>query len=129
MQGASTIMEVPWSLYRTFVIEHRHGFNKQTLSLFFADVAKGIALGAVLMPPVIVAVTRILQVWEQCLCGLGEGHGQCRLCMWEDGLTAWMRGHLPTQLLRAGGCVCMTVVVEVVRAPRTVHCITKPALG
>mmetsp|Transcript_22614 Transcript_22614/g.67349 ORF Transcript_22614/g.67349 Transcript_22614/m.67349 type:complete len:451 (-) Transcript_22614:668-2020(-) len=62
LTGASTIMEVPWSLYRTFVIEHRHGFNKQTLSLFFADVAKGIALGAVLMPPVIVAVTRILQV-------------------------------------------------------------------
>lgn len=30
----------PFSLYSTFVIEQRHGFNKQTLSLFFMDKIK-----------------------------------------------------------------------------------------
>lgn len=58
-------MEVPWSLYKTFVIEARHGFNKQTLSLFFSDIAKSVLLGAVLVPPVVAAVTWILMVSGQ----------------------------------------------------------------
>lgn len=37
-----TIEGIPWSLYSTFVIEERHGFNKQTLSLFFADMVKSV---------------------------------------------------------------------------------------
>lgn len=40
MQLSSTITELPWNLYSTFVVEERHGFNKQTLSLFFSDVFK-----------------------------------------------------------------------------------------
>ena len=36
----STVTELPWGLYSTFVIEQRHGFNKQTLGLFLSDVAK-----------------------------------------------------------------------------------------
>lgn len=27
----SMVMELPWNLYMTFVIEERHGFNKQTI--------------------------------------------------------------------------------------------------
>lgn len=34
------IVELPFSLYSTFVIEERHGFNKQTLGIFFADKVK-----------------------------------------------------------------------------------------
>lgn len=33
---------LPWSAYFTFVIEQRHGFNKQTASLFFMDKVKGV---------------------------------------------------------------------------------------
>jgi STE24 endopeptidase len=33
---------IPWGLYFTFVIEERHGFNKQTLSLFFIDIFKSV---------------------------------------------------------------------------------------
>lgn len=32
-----TIIGLPFSFYSTFVVEERHGFNKQTLGLFFAD--------------------------------------------------------------------------------------------
>ncbi len=39
------VMGVPWSLYSTFVIEERHGFNKQTLGLFFSDMIKSVSGG------------------------------------------------------------------------------------
>lgn len=32
-----TLIGLPFSLYSTFVVEAKHGFNKQTLGLFFAD--------------------------------------------------------------------------------------------
>lgn len=32
-----TLVGLPFSLYSTFVVEERHGFNKATLGLFFAD--------------------------------------------------------------------------------------------
>jgi hypothetical protein len=35
----STVIGIPFSLYYTFVIEERHGFNKQTLGGFFKDMA------------------------------------------------------------------------------------------
>ncbi len=44
---------MPLSLYSTFVIEARHGFNNQTLSLFISDTIKSLLLMAVLGVPVI----------------------------------------------------------------------------
>ena len=31
----STITSLPWSLYSTFVVEERHGFNKQVKEIFY----------------------------------------------------------------------------------------------
>jgi len=45
---ASTLVGVPFRLYATFVIEERFGFNRTTLGTFFADLAKGLLLGAIL---------------------------------------------------------------------------------
>jgi CAAX prenyl protease N-terminal, five membrane helices len=39
-----TIKGTPWSMYFTFVIEQRHGFNKQTLGLFVVDMLKSVRL-------------------------------------------------------------------------------------
>jgi STE24 endopeptidase len=39
-----TITSLPFELYSTFQIEKKHGFNKQTLSLFFSDKIKGLGL-------------------------------------------------------------------------------------
>ncbi|KAI8969992.1 peptidase family M48-domain-containing protein [Mycotypha africana] len=47
----STITNLPFSLYSTFVIEERHGFNKQTIGLYFTDLIKQQILMAVLMYP------------------------------------------------------------------------------
>lgn len=49
----SGALDLPFSLYSTFVIEERFGFNKMTLHLWLIDMAKGIALGAVLGLPLL----------------------------------------------------------------------------
>ncbi|THU73215.1 hypothetical protein C4D60_Mb04t20460 [Musa balbisiana] len=55
------IMDLPFSLYSTFVIEARHGFNKQTIWLFFRDMFKGICLSILLGPPIVSAIVFIVQ--------------------------------------------------------------------
>lgn len=45
---ASGALSLPFDLYETFVLEQRHGFNRQTLRGFLADRGKGLLLGAVL---------------------------------------------------------------------------------
>jgi STE24 endopeptidase len=42
------ILSLPFSVYRTFVIEERFGFNKTTAQTFILDLAKGLVIGALL---------------------------------------------------------------------------------
>lgn len=44
----SDILTTPFSLYQTFVIEERFGFNKSTIKIFFTDKLKGWLMMAVL---------------------------------------------------------------------------------
>jgi len=46
------LIELPLSLYQTFVIEQRFGFNKMTLRLWLADLLKSALLGALLGLPI-----------------------------------------------------------------------------
>ncbi|KAI9290052.1 peptidase family M48-domain-containing protein [Umbelopsis sp. AD052] len=57
----STVLSLPVSLYSTFVVEERHGFNKQSLSLFVTDLLKGHAIGAVIGLPLVAAFLWIIQ--------------------------------------------------------------------
>ena len=52
----SSVVDLPFSLYRTFVIEGRFGFNRMSLRLFALDLAKAVALGALLGIPLIFVV-------------------------------------------------------------------------
>ncbi len=52
----SGILDLPVSLFRQFVIEARYGFNRMTLGLFFADLAKQTLLGIAIGAPLILAV-------------------------------------------------------------------------
>ena len=52
----SAIIDLPFSLYRQFVIEARFGFNRMSLGLFFADLVKQSLIGLVIGAPVILAV-------------------------------------------------------------------------
>ena len=44
----SYLASIPFSVYHTFVIEERYGFNKTTLTTFIADLLKGFVLTALL---------------------------------------------------------------------------------
>ncbi len=52
----SGILGIPASLYRTFVIEEKFGFNKMTLKTFFVDMLKGTVLGLVLGTPLLALI-------------------------------------------------------------------------
>jgi len=49
----SSVIDLPFALYRTFVIEARFGFNRTSLALFLADLAKQAVLGALLLVPLV----------------------------------------------------------------------------
>ncbi|CAN0884361.1 CAAX prenyl protease 1 homolog [Linum grandiflorum] len=57
----SQITDLPFSLYSTFVIEARHGFNKQTIWMFIRDLFKGMLLAVTLGPPIVAAIILIVQ--------------------------------------------------------------------
>jgi STE24 endopeptidase len=46
------LLDLPFSLYQTFVIEERFGFNKMTLRLWLLDLVKGVLLGAAIGLPI-----------------------------------------------------------------------------
>jgi STE24 endopeptidase len=52
----SALVDLPLGLWRQFVIEARFGFNRMTVGLFFADLAKNALVGAVIGAPAILAV-------------------------------------------------------------------------
>jgi len=55
-----TITSLPFELYSTFEIEKKHGFNKQTLGLFFMDKLKGLVLSAVFGGPFVALLLKII---------------------------------------------------------------------
>jgi STE24 endopeptidase len=46
------LLELPFSLYQTFVIEERFGFNKITWKLWLGDLVKGVVLGTLIGLPI-----------------------------------------------------------------------------
>jgi len=56
------VIGLPASLYRTFRIEARFGFNKLTWPLWFADLAKGAALTVLIGGPLLLAVLWLMDV-------------------------------------------------------------------
>ena len=55
------LVDLPMSLYQTFVLEQKFGFNKMTWKLWFSDSLKGLALGLVLGVPLIAMVLWLMQ--------------------------------------------------------------------
>ncbi len=47
------IVHLPFSVYSSFVIEHKYGFNKMTFPLFLSDLLKGTVISVVIAFPVL----------------------------------------------------------------------------
>lgn len=59
------ILNLPWSLYSTFVLEEKFGFNRSTPKLFFMDLTKGLLLGSALGIPLLYGSLFIFQTAGQ----------------------------------------------------------------
>lgn len=56
-----TVTGLPFELYSTFRIEKKHGFNKQTLGLFFGDKIKSLFLSCLIGGPFISLLLKIIK--------------------------------------------------------------------
>lgn len=54
------VVGIPFDLYKTFVIEERHGFNKSTLGVFAVDKLKELALYFTILPVVFYGFSFVL---------------------------------------------------------------------
>ncbi len=57
----SSLIDIPASLYSTFVIEEKFGFNKTSLKTFFVDMFKGTALSLVIGVPLIMLILWLME--------------------------------------------------------------------
>ena len=56
----SGLIDLPLSLYQTFVVEERFGFNKMTWRLWLADALKGLLVGALIGLPIAALILWIM---------------------------------------------------------------------
>ncbi|KAF7558061.1 hypothetical protein G7046_g5891 [Stylonectria norvegica] len=57
----SQLLRLPGSIYNTFVLEEKFGFNKQTPKLFITDLLKSQLLTFILAPPILAGFLKIIQ--------------------------------------------------------------------
>jgi len=57
----SSLLDIPSSLYSSFVLEEKFGFNKLTLKVFFMDMLKGAALSIAIGIPLILLVLWLME--------------------------------------------------------------------
>jgi STE24 endopeptidase len=60
----SSLLGLPFEIYRTFVLEERFGFNRTTPGTFLGDHLKGLALSALLGLPVFALIVWLFARWE-----------------------------------------------------------------
>ncbi|CAB4016059.1 CAAX prenyl protease 1 homolog [Paramuricea clavata] len=57
----SLITGIPWAIYSTFVIEERHGFNKQTFGFFVKDTIKKFIVSMIIGLPIMAGLIYIIK--------------------------------------------------------------------
>jgi STE24 endopeptidase len=57
----SAMLDLPFSIYSTFVIEEKFGFNRTTVKTFITDMIKGSLLGAVIGIPLLYVILWLME--------------------------------------------------------------------
>ncbi len=70
-----SVLALPFSVYATFIIEERFGFNRTTWSTYLTDLLKGLALALLLGTPLLAAILAFFQygganAWLYCWIGV-----------------------------------------------------------
>jgi len=58
----ASLIDLPFSIYRTFVLEQKFGFNRITIKTFVGDLLKEILLTLILMLPLIYAILFLMNI-------------------------------------------------------------------
>ncbi|NOR41859.1 MAG: M48 family metalloprotease [Gammaproteobacteria bacterium] len=57
----SSMLELPFSIYSTFVIEEKFGFNRTTIKTFITDMVKGSLLGLIIGVPLLYVILWLME--------------------------------------------------------------------
>jgi len=57
----SSLLELPFSVYHTFVIEEKFGFNRTTVKTFITDMVKGSLLGLIIGVPLLYVILWLME--------------------------------------------------------------------
>ncbi|KAJ2759759.1 zinc metalloprotease, partial [Coemansia nantahalensis] len=60
--AVSTVLSLPFDVYSTFVVERKHGFNKQTWGLFVSDAVKSFLLVVIFGGPLVAVFLWVIGV-------------------------------------------------------------------
>jgi len=58
----NTVVGLPISIYSTFVLEEKHGFNKQTVGFYIKDFFKKNLVSIAITSPIVGLIVKIVQV-------------------------------------------------------------------
>jgi len=75
-QPITSIPTIPLSLYRHFVLEEKHGFNKMTLGTYLLDGVKEWAVGVVIVGPLMAGLIKLIRYAGDGF--VGESMSGCR---------------------------------------------------
>lgn len=95
------VLDLPFALYRTFVLEQRFGFNKTTVSLWFKDLLKSTVLGALIGLPIITLVLWMMgatgSLWWLWTWGLWMGFNLLMLLVYPTWIAPWFNQFKPLE--------------------------------
>ena len=60
----TNIIELPFSLYKTFILENKYGFNKMTIKLWCFDLLKSTVIGLIFLTPVLYLLLYFLKTFH-----------------------------------------------------------------
>ena len=58
-----SILQLPFSIYHTFVIEARYGFNRTTPKTFILDIIRGTVVGIIIGAPILALLIHLFDQW------------------------------------------------------------------
>lgn len=97
----NAVIDVPFSLYGTFVIEKNFGFNKTTPQLWLQDLAKSLILGLLIGTPLLLLVLWLMgaagSAWWVWTWGVWMGFNVLAMLIYPTWIAPWFNKFQPLQ--------------------------------
>jgi STE24 endopeptidase len=97
----NSVLELPFSLYSTFVIEEQFGFNKTTARLWLQDLVKSVLLGAAIGGPLLALVLWLMAAagthWWLWTWAVWMGFNLLAMLIYPTWIAPWFNQFTPLQ--------------------------------